>query len=101
MILSIFGSSYKPDIKLERKESESFKSEYIVKNKSTKIRSRGGKISGSSSKNGSSSKSSSKKRGYQRKIQSEISLSTISEEPHSEEPTPIQDLRFDLSIRCY
>ena len=39
-----------------------------------------------------------KKRSYPR-VQSEISLSTISEEPQSE--AHIHDLKFDLSIRCY
>lgn len=40
------------------------------------------------------------KRNYPR-VQSEISLSTISEEPQSEAQHHSHDLKVDLSIRCY
>lgn len=39
-----------------------------------------------------------KKRTYPR-VQSEISLSTISEEPQTD--APVHDMKFDFSIRCF
>lgn len=101
--LSLFGSDYKPkEDYCEVIECKTVKSSSI-KTRSAKDKSHRGKARSNSGRNNSSdsktNKGSRKKRGYPRKIQSEISLSTISEE-QSEAPFAL--LQHDLSnvINC-